>query len=203
MVNPTPKAVLQVFRKNFREIPLVPAFRNPFQTLVAVMLSARTRDETTVKIALRLFDNAATPSDIAKMSLEELVKAIYGVSFYKTKAKNLKQLSEDLIKKFNGEVPRSLEGLTSLPGIGRKTANIVLARSFGIPAIGVDTHVHRVANTLGWVKTKTPEKTEIELMKILPQELWAEINTLFVSIGQQYRTQSRLQDFLKANGLIN
>jgi endonuclease III len=203
MDNPSIEDVLKVFRKNFREIPLVPAFRNPYQTLVAVMLSARTRDETTVKIALKLFESASTPGGVARMSLEELIKAIYGVSFYKTKAKNLKQLSQDLVEKYGGNVPQTLEELTALPGIGRKTANIVLARSFGIPAIGVDTHVHRVANTLGWVKTKTPEKTEIELMKILPRELWAEINSLFVSIGQQHRSQRQLIEFLKKNNLIN
>lgn len=193
---------IELFRRNFKEIPLSPAFQTPFQTLVAVMLSARTRDETTVKIALKLFETAPDPQSIINLSIEDLTRKIYGVSFHITKAKNLHKLSLMLLNNFNGNVPSTLEELTTLPGIGRKTANIVLARVFNIPAIGVDTHVHRVANVLGWVKTIKPEQTEKELMKLLPKELWAEINSLLVSIGQQYRTKEKLEIFLKSNNLI-
>ncbi len=202
-MNHSKKRVIEVFRKYFREVPLKPAFRNPFQTLVAVMMSARTRDETTVKIALKFFEIASSPQSVTEMTLEDLTNKIYGVNFYKTKAKNLKKLAQYLVDKFDSEIPRTLGELTSLPGIGRKTANIVLARSFNIPAIGVDTHVHRIANILGWVNTKTPEKTEIELMKILPKELWVEVNSLFVSIGQQYRSSLKLIVFLKENKLVD
>lgn len=127
---------------------------------------------------------------------------LYPVGFYRTKAKHLKQLAQKVVDEFSGNVPRTMVGLTSFPGVGRKTANIVLARAFKIPAIGVDTHVHRITNTLGWVKTKTPEQTEKELLKILPRKYWIKVNNLMVSIGQQYRSKNQLEKFLKENGLI-
>lgn len=200
----TPKnldKVLKVFSKNFRPIPLEVVFGNPFQTLVAVMLSARTRDETSARVSQNLFKIAPTPQKLNTLTEKELVKLLHPVGFYKTKAKHLKSLAEILLANFNGQVPQTLEELTSLPGIGRKTANIVLGRAFNIPAIGVDTHVHRIANTLGWVETKNPEETERELVKILPRKLWIQINQSFVSIGQQYRSKKQLENFLKENSL--
>lgn len=191
-----------VFRKNYKEIPLEPVSKTPFQALVAVMLSARTRDEKTAARCRQLFKMANTPQKIAKLQLEEIEKLIKPVSFFRNKAKALKKLSQDLIDKFGGKVPQTVEELTSLPGVGRKTANIILARAFNIPAIGVDTHVHRIANFLGWVKTKTPEKTEQELVKILPKKYWIETNNLLVSIGQQYRNNKLLTDFLKKQKII-
>lgn len=166
------------------------------------MLSSRTRDETTAKVCRRLFKIAPTSKKLGQLGELEIRNLIYPVGFYKTKARHLKKLAQDIATKFHGKIPRTLEGLTSLPGIGRKTANIVLARAFNIPAIGVDTHVHRIANALGWVKTKTPEQTEKELMRILPKKYWVEVNNLFVSIGQQYRTNKNLEKFLKENGLV-
>lgn len=194
--------VFKVFQKHYREIPLIPVAKTPFQTLVCVMLSARTRDETTAIRCRQLFAVAPTPEKLASLPVEKIAKIIYPVGFYKTKAKNLKRLAEDIIGRFHSKVPKSLEELTTLPGVGRKTANIVLARAFNIPAIGVDTHVHRVANTLGWVHTKTPEQTERELAKILPRKYWVDVNNLMVSIGQQYRTNKSLEEFLKRNKLI-
>lgn len=195
--------IFAVFRKNYKEIPLIPVSKNPFQTLVAVMLSARTRDETTAKVCQRLFKIAPVPEKIAKLKISKIENLIYPVGFYKTKAKHLKKLAQDIATKFHGEIPRTLEGLISLPGVGRKTANIVLARTFNIPAIGVDTHVHRIANTLGWVKTKRPEDTEKELMKILPKKYWVEVNNLFVSIGRQFRSKRQLEDFLRKEKIID
>jgi len=195
--------VFKIFKKNYREIPLVPVSDTPFHALVAVMLSARTRDETTAVRCQELFKAASTPKQIAKLPIEKIEILIKPVSFYKTKAKALKKLSQKLIDDFGGEVPKTLEELISLPGVGRKTANIILARSFDIPAIGVDTHVHRIANFLSWVDTKTPEQTEKELMKVLPKKYWVDLNHYIVSIGQQYRNNRLLAEFLRKNKIIN
>ena len=127
---------------------------------------------------------------------------IYPVGFYKTKAKHLKKLAEIVINDYKGQIPRTRILLMHLPGVGRKTANLVLNRAFGIPAIAVDTHVHKISNLLGWVKTKIPEKTEIELMKILPKKYWPDTNRLFVSIGRQFTTKKRLEEFLRKENLI-
>ena len=201
-MKPKPTAVFSIFRKHYREIPLTPVSKTPFQALVAVMLSARTRDETTADVCRKLFKVASTPRKMAQLKEAQIAKLVYPVSFYKTKAKHLKTLAENIVEKFSGKIPNTLEDLTSLPGIGRKSANIVLVRAFGIPAIGVDTHVHRISNMLGWVKTKTPEKTEIELMKVLPKIYWTRVNNLMVSIGQQHRSKKQLEGFLKRNGLL-
>ncbi|MDO8452369.1 MAG: endonuclease III [bacterium] len=194
--------VFQVFRENYKEIPLLPVSDTPFHALVAVMLSARTRDETTAKRCVELFKVASTPKEIAQLPEEKIAELVKPVSFYKTKATNLKVLSQVIHEKFHDEVPDTLEELTTLPGVGRKTANIILARCFGIAAIGVDTHVHRIANFLGWVKTNTPEETEIELMKVLPKKYWGESNHYLVSIGQQYRNNRLLEEFLRKHNLL-
>lgn len=194
--------VFRVFRENYKEVPLVPVSDTPFHALVAIMLSARTRDETTARRCVELFKVASTPEEIANLPEEKIAELIKPVSFYKAKAANLKKLAGRVHAEFHGEVPQTLEELTTLPGVGRKTANIVLARCFNIPAIGVDTHVHRVANFLGWVKTSTPEQTETELMKVLPKKYWVDLNHYLVSIGQQYRNNRLLEEFLKKHDLI-
>jgi len=109
---------------------------------------------------------------------------LYGIGFYKVKAKNIKKLSKQLIEEFNGIVPSTLEGMTSLPGVGRKTANCMLNYAFGKEAVAVDIHVHRISNRLGWIKTNKPEESEIELMRVLPRELWTQVNKLLVNHGQ-------------------
>lgn len=160
-------------------------------------MSARTNDDTTLKAAERLFKVAPNLKKLSELSEPEISKLIYPVGFYKTKAKHIHELSK-LIDK----VPQTREKLMELPGVGRKTANLTLNRAFHIPAISVDTHVHAIANMLGWVHTKTPEQTEQELTKILPKKYWSEVNMLFVSIGRQYTTKKRLEDFLKKEKLI-
>lgn len=193
--------VFKTFKEKFRPIPLEVVFNSPFQILVAVMLSARTRDETTAKVCQNLFKVAPTPQKLNQISIEELTKLLRPVGFYKTKAKYLQTLTHILLRDFGGKVPSTREELIKLPGVGRKTANIVLGRAFNIPAIGVDTHVHRIANTLGWVKTKTPQATEKELTRILPKKYWIKTNQYLVSIGQQYRSYKQLENFLKENSL--
>src|SRR5258708_40047698 len=160
-------------------------------------MSARTRDSVTVVVAKKLFEKAPDLKSLKKLSQKEIENLIYGISFHKTKAKHIYELAKMIDK-----VPATREGLMALPGEGRKTANLVMNRAFNTPAIAVDNHVHRISNLLVWVKTKTPEETEQALIKILPQKYWSEINRLFVSIGQQYRSERQIKEFLKENKLI-
>ncbi len=158
--------------------------RDPFKILVSTILSTRTRDEATIEASERLFRVVKTPEYLAKMKVEEIEELIRGVGFYREKAKKLKKLGEVLVKEFNSKVPDKLEDLLSLPGVGRKVANVVLAEAFGKEAIAVDTHVHRISNRLGLVETKSPEETEEELKKIVPKEYWRRVNKAMVGFGQ-------------------
>ena len=157
---------------------------DPFKILVATVLSLRTKDEVTAKAAERLFQVADTPEKLLKLEEDEMASLIYPVGFYRRKAKNLKEIAKILIEKYGGKVPDDLEELLKLPGVGRKTANLVVTLGYGKPGICVDTHVHRIMNRLGYVKTKTPEETEFALREKLPREFWIEINDLLVSLGQ-------------------
>jgi len=157
---------------------------DPFKILVATVLSLRTKDEVTAKAAERLFQVADTPEKLLKLEEDEIASLIYPVGFYRRKAKNLKEIAKILIEKYGGKVPDDLEELLKLPGVGRKTANLVITLGYGKPGICVDTHVHRIMNRLGYVKTKTPEETEFALREKLPKEFWIEINDLLVSLGQ-------------------
>jgi len=148
-------------------------------------MSARTKDPVTVEAAHRLFAEYKTPKAMSSADPERIAELIYPVGFYKTKAKQLVQVAQLIVERFGGKVPRTREELMELPGVGRKTANLVLSVAFGVPAICVDTHVHRISNRLGWVKTDTPGDTEDALMKLLPQSEWAAINRLIVNHGQQ------------------
>lgn len=156
-----------------------------FKILISCLLSLRTQDKNTEKVSKQLFKVADTPKKIISLSDEELEKLIFSSGHYKKKAKTLKHVSKVLIDDFNGEVPRTREELLSIRGIGPKTANIVLAFAFGDEVLPIDTHCHRIPNRLGWVKTKTPEQTEKELEKILPQKYWKEFNGIFVSFGKE------------------
>ena len=156
----------------------------PFQILISTIISLRTRDPVTFESSERLFARAPDPLLVSKMDTSEISQLIYPAGFYKRKAENIKQISEILLDKHEGHVPRNIEDLLALPGVGRKTANLTLGLSYGIPSLCVDTHVHRIPNRMGWVETKTPEKTEFALVKILPQKYWIEINELLVAFGQ-------------------
>ncbi len=194
--------VFGVFRKNYTEIPLEIFGSNPYRSLVSTVMSARTNDTTTLAAANRLFDVAPTFDQLAKLDQLQIQKLIYPVGFYKTKSKHLRELARTVLAKYNGKVPMTRPDLISLPGVGRKTANLVLNRAFGIPAIAVDTHVHRISNMLDWVHTKTPEQTERELIKIIPKRYWPETNRLFVSIGRQFTSKKKLEEFLRKEKLI-
>ena len=158
--------------------------RGPFAILVFTVLSARTRDETTMKAGRKLLARAPTPQGLSRLTAAQIQKLVYPVGFYKTKARHLHALAHKLISEFGGRVPSSFESLTSLPGVGRKTANIVLASAFGKHTIGVDTHVHRISNRLGLVKTKSPEKTNDILDKIIPDKYKKKLNISMVAFGQ-------------------
>ena len=195
------RRIFSVFESNYREIPLERFKKDPYKILVSTMLSSRTKDETTLDAALRLFKFAPDIEKLYRLKTNKVEKLIYPVGFYKTKAKQLKKLSHLIITKHQGKIPKKKEELILLPGVGRKTANLILNRSFDIPAIAVDTHVHRISNLLGLIESKTPRETEIKLEKILPKRYWAETNRLFVSIGRQYNTNKKLLFFLEKEGI--
>ena len=156
---------------------------DPFRILVGTILSARTKDQTTAAAVGRLFPVAPDAEALGRLSLEEIERLIFPVGFYHAKARHLKALPEAL-GRFGGRVPSTVEELVTLPGVGRKTANLVVALGFGLPAICVDTHVHRINNRLGIVRTKTPLETEMALRRLLPERLWIPWNSIFVSFGQ-------------------
>ena len=158
--------------------------KDPYRILISTIISLRTKDEVTKEASERLFSLADNPYDMIKLSEEEISKAIYPAGFYKNKAKTIKEISKRLIEEFDGKVPSDLETLLSFKGVGRKTANLVLSEGFGIPAICVDTHVHRISNRLGIVSSKTPEETEKQLMEKVPKEYWNKINENLVAFGQ-------------------
>lgn len=170
------------------QLPIVTQIRiktnKPFVVLISTMLSLRTKDKITKEATMRLLELGDSPEKLLKFSQEEIEKAIYPVGFYKTKARNILKTSQILKEKYNGEVPKDMNGLLELPGVGRKTANLVLGEAFNIPSICVDTHVHRISNRLGYVSTSNPNETEFALREKLPQKYWIRYNTLLVTLGQ-------------------
>jgi endonuclease-3 len=192
----TPKRIFDIDRfvaaieSNYRDWnpPIITFIANrgatPFEVLVSTLLSLRTKDEVTGVAAQRLLAVARTPETMVALPAREIEALIYPVGFYPTKAKRLLSISRILLDHYGGKVPDTLEELTALPGVGRKTANLVLIEGFKIPAICVDTHVHRISNRIGYVKTKTPDKTELVLREKLPKRHWVRYNELLVAFGQ-------------------
>ena len=172
------------------ELPAVEKISNsqqkdPFQVLIATLLSARTQDATTLAASTRLFKRARTPRTMARLSVREIERLIYPVSFYRHKARHVRETCRILLDRFAGRVPGTMEGLLTLPGVGRKTANLVLILGFRRTRnICVDTHVHRISNRLGWVKTATPEETEQALYTATARRWWPYINLYLVTWGQ-------------------
>jgi len=179
--------VVRILKREIRRWP-VPALakyvETPFTILISCILSLRTQDKTTLAASDRLFEIARTPEALLKVPVKRIEKAIYPVSFYRTKARTIHAICEQLLTRFGGSVPSDLEELLSLTGVGRKTANIVVTLGFQKAGIAVDTHVHRISNRLGYVRTRTPEKTEMALRRKLPARYWIVFNDLLVAYGQ-------------------
>jgi endonuclease-3 len=159
--------------------------RDAFQCLIGTVLSARTKDENTAKATQALFERYPDAMGLAAAPIKEVEKIVRPSGFYKVKARRIKGLAKYLLQHHNGNVPEDMEILTNLPGVGRKTAGCVLVYSFGRPAIPTDTHVHRLSNRIGLVRTKNPERTEAELMRVVPRKYWIILNHLFVRFGQR------------------
>ena len=158
---------------------------DPFQVLVSTMLSAQTRDPVTHAASVRLFRVARTPRTMAALPVARIQTLIYPVSFYRVKARHVKEAARQIVARFNGRVPSRMADLLTLPGVGRKTANLVLILSHASrDNICVDTHVHRIANRLGWVRTRTPEQTEQALYRVVPRRFWPKVNLYLVTWGQ-------------------
>lgn len=165
-------------------VKLMDSFKDPYLVLIACILSLRTNDRTTYPATLRMLKLAKTPEKMMNVSEDDLAMAIYPVGFYKTKAGQIIELSRLIVEKYDGKVPDSIDELCKFRGVGRKTANLVMTLGFGVPAICVDVHVHRIFNRLGYVKTKTPEETEFALREKLPVKYWIPVNSLLVTHGQ-------------------
>jgi len=184
-------AIVKILQKSVKPFtpPLIDTVshefgHDPFLILIACLLSLRAKDITTVHVCRDLFKRVRTPKALLAIPLSELEKIVFRTGFYKTKARVLHEVSQELIDRFKGKVPDTSEALLSIKGVGLKTANLVLGCAFGKPAICVDTHVHRISNRLGLIKTKTPEQTEQALQKVLPKKYWTVWNNVLVVWGQ-------------------
>jgi endonuclease III len=183
-------AVIRILR---REVPkwqtpivtlMAETYRSPFRVLISCILSLRTQDATTAQASHRLFALADTPQAMLKLTTQKIAKVIYPVGFYRTKAKVIRDVCRVMMRDYSGRVPDDIDELLKLKGVGRKTANLVVTLGYRKPGICVDTHVHRISNRWGYVKTATPEKTEVALRDKLPKQYWIEFNDLLVSFGQ-------------------
>ena len=159
--------------------------RDPFVILISTLLSLRTKDEVTAEATDRLFALASTPEEMLSVPVNKIARTIFPVGFYRVKAKNIHHVCRELIERFDSRVPDNLDDLLNIKGVGRKTANLVVSLAYGKDAICVDTHVHRISNRLGYVKTKTPDETEFALRAKLPRRHWIIYNTIMVAFGRK------------------
>jgi len=189
----TDREIHQAVRILRREVPkwdtpvvtlMAETYESPFRVLISCILSLRTQDATTAKASHRLFAIADSPQAIVKLTAKKIAKLIYPVGFYKTKALNILEMCQTMIDQYDGRVPDEIDELLKFKGVGRKTANLVVTLGYNKPGICVDTHVHRISNRWGYIKTATPEKTEIALRAKLPNRYWIEYNNLLVNFGQ-------------------
>jgi endonuclease-3 len=185
--------VMEILKKEYRKwnqpiVTEIARLKDPFKVLISTVISLRTKDEVTREAAERLFRMANNPRDMLLLEASEIEKAIYPAGFYRTKAQNIREICRLLLEEKDGLVPDDLEELLKLPGVGRKTANLVITLGYGKSGICVDTHVHRISNRLGYVNTKSPEKTEFALREKLPEVYWIEYNDLLVTYGQNICT---------------
>ena len=182
--------IVRILKKELKkgETPVVSAMAenspDPYAILISTLLSLRTKDEVTAVAAEKLLRLAATPAEMLKIPEEKIARTIYPVGFYRNKAKTVLAVSRDLIERFGSKVPDNIDDLLSIKGVGRKTANLVVTLGYGKEGICVDTHVHRISNRLGYVRTKTPDETEMALRAKLPRKYWIDINTLMVFFGR-------------------
>lgn len=165
-------------------VKLMEEYQEPFLVLISCILSLRTNDKTTYPATMRMLKLGTKPKDFLTVSQEDLEKAIYPVGFYKNKARQILDIARELVENYDSKVPESIEEMTKFKGVGRKTANLVMAKGFLKPAICVDVHVHRICNRLGYVNTKEPDETEMALRAKLPVKYWMDFNTLLVTHGQ-------------------
>lgn len=184
MIYTNNQKILDILEQQYKGTTTALEYKNQFELLIATILSAQTTDMQVNKITKKLFAKYPTPQAIFKLTAEELAEEIKGCGLYRNKAKNILAAVKILLEKYNGEVPANREALMSLPGVGRKTANVMLANAFGIPALGVDTHIFRVANRLGLVNAKTPYQVEEQLVAQIPREKWGEAHHWLIWHGR-------------------
>jgi len=177
--------ILKKLKKEYPEVKIALNFGTPFQLLISTILSAQCTDDRVNLVTKSLFKKYKKPGDYLKVTNGELEKDIFSTGFYRQKAKNIKNCCKTLLENFNGKVPQNFEALNSLPGVGRKTASVVAGNAFGIPAIAVDTHVLRLSNLLGFVKTKDPGKIEMKLKEIFPKQDWINLGHYLMSHGRK------------------
>jgi len=189
-VGPSVERVFKTVRKRLYGTPepsvtrIANESRDPLRVLISTMISLRTKDEVTTAASERLYEVASNIDELAELPEEQIADLIYPAGFYRTKARHIAECARIIRDTFGGTVPKTVEELTGLPGVGIKTANLTLNLGFGIEAICVDIHVHRISNRLGWIDTKTPEESEKALQSVLPRNRWIEVNSLFVSYGK-------------------
>jgi endonuclease III len=179
------KEILDILEKTYPDAKCELNYTTAFELLIATILSAQCTDVRVNKVTEELFKKYNKPEDFAKLGTDEISEKIRSCGLFKSKAQKIKETSVILCANYGGEVPDNMDELTKLPGVGRKTANVVLSNAFGVDAIAVDTHVFRVANRIGLVKTETPEKTEFELMKVLPKKRWSHAHHLLIFHGRR------------------
>jgi len=179
------KKVIKILSKEIPDSTIALNFSNPLELLIATILSAQCTDVKVNQVTLNLFKKYRTAKDYADLNLVTLEEEIRPTGFYRNKAKSIQKCCQELGKRFGGEVPKTLEDLVTLPGVGRKTANVILGNAFGIPGIAVDTHVHRVSRRIGLTKNDDPVKIEFDLMKIVPKEEWAHFSNLLIWHGRK------------------
>lgn len=184
MIDKIIQALIDARQPRSEFVELMEQFKDPYLVLIGCILSLRTNDKTTYPATLRMLELAKTPQEMMEVNVKDLAEAIYPVGFYENKAKQIIELSRLIAQELDGKVPDEIEDLVKFNGVGRKTANLVLAKGFNKPAICVDVHVHRIFNRIGYIKTKKPEETEFALREKLPLKYWLDVNTLLVTHGQ-------------------
>ncbi|MFT4310208.1 MAG: endonuclease III domain-containing protein [Candidatus Woesearchaeota archaeon] len=209
---PTFVNVLQQAFETYDNIPLITLLQlqgdTPFKILIATILSARTKDQTTAQAVQNLFAVIQTPQQLARLDITTIAQLIYPVGFFQTKAKHIKACAQQLVDTHDGEVPQDIDTLVTLPGVGRKTANLVVAEAFDKHGLCVDTHVHRISNRLGIIRTQTPLQTEMTLRSLLPSTVWKRYTMYLVAHGQKVCTpispkcsECRIKTYCKQKGV--